>query len=765
MQLKGNQALVTGTSRGIGQGSVLRLARDGRDEADRGVAMAFQRAAVVATMLAAVTILGGALAVSAWAQGNGPGFHAGVLFNGGCSAAFNQVVSSPTAPATAGPTAVPCISGTATAAGEAAASALRASSHSAHECCGTASASNGRARIQIENIVIVGPPAAAIPVSINFRMRGTLSTNPDFGQAGVSLFVALSGFNTLMQSVSAIDMSSTAILNQTGVFAPLALTFPASAIDQAFVTPVVNAAPNQPLRLDFELMAYSDMAGLGATKSDFFSDQAGVTLPFGVPVFNLPPGYTVNIPELNIVNNYVALPATIDGDIFIVGTNASEISLPSVSAVTGSLNVSDNAVATTIDLGSLLTVAGNVDVSNNAVATNIDLGALTTAGSVDVSGNTSATGIDLGELDTVNGALDVTSNGACTTVILGSLLTVTGDLHIESCGTGTFTPGPVSAGGNTTLDTTGYGVVTGTTAAGSSTISNATADARVTVRLPTGSFAAPTTFSLTRLDPPTLVAEPGASPDGPTTIDPIAAYEITFGVPTLNANATLTFDVFLAGLDAATAIALLEAVATGDVTLVTRADAIGGAYQAFAVCADPETPTVDGCVQVQLLDANGQPTTGEPAIVRFSGVVGLFSVWGVAFVTPQSSPVFTFAGLLPPYPAPPHDATPAFQRGRVIPLKFAWTEAGGGLVDSASAAPSVSIFPVSCASLAPSSDPIAPDDAGASGGLRYDADSAAWTFNWSTRSLVAGCYAISVSSGSPGFAAPASSFAVALRTK
>ena len=147
---------------------------------------------------------------------------------------------------------------------------MRASSLSEHVCCGTGSASNGRARIQIDNVVIIGPPRRASRCRSTSGCAARSPADPDFGQAGVSLFVRLSGFNTLMQSTSAIDLSSTGILNQTGVFAPLSLGFPATAIDQAFATPVANAAPNQPLRLDLELMAYSDMAGLGTTESDFF---------------------------------------------------------------------------------------------------------------------------------------------------------------------------------------------------------------------------------------------------------------------------------------------------------------------------------------------------------------------------------------------------------------------------------------------------------------------------------------------------------------
>jgi hypothetical protein len=231
------------------------------------------------------------------AQGNGPGFHASVHFDGGCPGL--QIVSSATPPATVGPIPVPCISGSAMAAGEADAGTLRAAAHTAHACCGTSSAATGRARIQIDNVVLSGPGAATIPVSLNFQLRGTIASNPDFGQAGVVLYVALSGLG----GTSQIYLTSSGILDQSGLFASTAVSFPTSTIDRSFTTPVVNLAPNQPFRLDLELMTFSDMAGTGSTQSDFFSGTNGFALPVGVPVFNLPEGYTVNIPELNVVDN------------------------------------------------------------------------------------------------------------------------------------------------------------------------------------------------------------------------------------------------------------------------------------------------------------------------------------------------------------------------------------------------------------------------------------------------------------------------------
>src|SRR5688572_28333717 len=813
--------------------------------------------------------------VAAQAQGSGPGFHVSTRFDNGC--AGSQTVSSPTPPASIGPVTVPCVSGSGTAAAEAGAGTLRASSHSAHVCCGSASSVNGRSRIQIENVVITGPAAASIPISLNFHLRGTINSHTDFGQAGITLFMALHGFNTLMMSTSEIFMSPSGILNQTGVFAPMNVTFPNATIDQAVTTATVNAAPNEPLTLEFQMSVFSDMAGLGATQSDFFSGANGFRLPFGTPVFNLPPGYTINIPELNIINNFVALPAVVSGDLFIVGTNASEISLAGVTEVTGNVVIVDNAAATVIDLSTLQTAGGNVvidentaatvidlsslqtaggnvviddstaatiidlgslqtasgnvviddntaatvinlsaltsagavdvtgntsatginlplltsvdgtvdvtgntsatgidlplltsagavDVTGNTSATGIDLPLLTSAGAVDVTGNTSATGIDLNSLTTANGDVTIADNGPCTNVILAALTNVMGNLIVESCGTGTFTPGPAAPGGNTTLTTTGYTIINGTTANGTTTLSNTTSEASMTAQLPAGSFTTPVSFSLTHLDPATLVPEPGLDANNaPATIDPVAAYQITFGVPTLNQNATLTFDVFLNALDTATADALLAALANGSASLATKGDAESSQYQAFPICSAGQVPTVGGCVLAQLLDGNGQPSTGTPAIVRFSNIVGHFSTWAVAIVTPNAAPTSAFNGLLPPYPKPPHTTVPTFKRGSVVPLKFNWIDAAGVIIDSANANPTVSVSPTNCSQQATLTDTIAMEDAGNSGGLRYDATTMTWVFNWSTKPLAVGCFVVRVTPGSSTFVAPANTFPVALR--
>src|SRR5262245_26839185 len=128
-------------------------------------------------------------APAAKAQGNGPGFH--VSAGGDLNCPGGQTLSLAIAPALLGPLSFPCTTGQGIAAAEAGAGTLRASGRSEHTCCGTASGGNGSARIELDNVVISGPAAASIPVSLNFRLRGTLNGNTDFGQHGLFMFLRL----------------------------------------------------------------------------------------------------------------------------------------------------------------------------------------------------------------------------------------------------------------------------------------------------------------------------------------------------------------------------------------------------------------------------------------------------------------------------------------------------------------------------------------------------------------------------------------------
>jgi len=147
-------------------------------------------------------------------------------------------------------------------------------------------------------------------------------------------------------------------------------------------------------------------------------------------------------------------------------------------------------------------------------------------------------------------------------------------------------------------------------------------------------------FTITHVDPNSLPPETGVSFTGTAvTVDPVTAYNFNFAIPTLNADATLVFDVILANLSATDQSALFTALASGSATLAVKNDTIGSVWQTFPVC------TGSGCVTIGLLDANGLPATGTPEIVRFTGVVGHFSTWAVVIATPipvdSTPPVFS----------------------------------------------------------------------------------------------------------------------------
>jgi hypothetical protein len=240
---------------------------------------------------------------------------------------------------------------------------------------------------------------------------------------------------------------------------------------------------------------------------------------------------------------------------------------------------------------------------------------------------------------TVGGDLTVVDNGDAT-VNMSAGVDVTGNLTVETTGTGTFDIGDGAVGGDLSLDATGYTGISGTTPGGALDLTVSHPEALMHLQVQAATFLTPVSFTVTRVDPVALVPGSGLNANGfPATIDPIAAYQFTFAVPTLDRDAALSFDITVAQLDAATQTALLGALAAGTATLVTKGDGVGSVFQAFPICASADTPTVDGCVRVETFDALGQPTSGTPAFVRFSNVIGHFSTWAVAIVTqaPQAN--------------------------------------------------------------------------------------------------------------------------------
>jgi hypothetical protein len=294
---------------------------------------------------------------------------------------------------------------------------------------------------------------------------------------------------------------------------------------------------------------------------------------------------------------------------------------------------------TTIDVSSLTTVGGTLDISENGSMTTVNMSSLATVGgTLEISDNPSMTTIDVSSLTTVGGDLTIVDNGDAT-VNMSAGADVGGNLTVETTGTGTFDMGDGAVGGDLSLDATGYTAISGTTPGGALDLAVIHPEALMHLQVQAATFLTPVSFTVTRVDPVALVPGSGLDASGSlATIDPIAAYQFNFGVPTLNREATLSFDVTVAQLDAATQTALLNALAAGTATLVTKGDAVGSVFQAFPICTSAETPTVDGCVRVETFDALGRATSGTPAIVSFSNVVGHFSTWAVAIVANVASP-------------------------------------------------------------------------------------------------------------------------------
>jgi hypothetical protein len=350
-------------------------------------------------------------------------------------------------------------------------------------------------------------------------------------------------------------------------------------------------------------------------------------------------------------------PVIVDGSVRVVGNDGGgDLDLGDVS-VGGVIDVSGNSGDLTIDAGS---VGGAIDVSGNSGDLTIDAGSV--GGAIDASGTDGDLTIDTGSADaidvsgtggdltidpgTVSGDLDISDNPGADVINVGGgqiggdltitddgtavvnandSLTVSGDADVETDGGGMLDLTGVEVSGDETVAADGAAGVSADTAGGTTDVAILGGTAAMHVVLPDGTFDQPVAFTITRRG------------DDPAqgSIDPVAGYAFAFAVPTLNADARLAFTIDLAALDAGTRAALLAGIASGSATLVSKADAPGSVYGAFARCSGTQTPQANRCVAVTLLAADGSvaPAGTEPALARFDGVAGHFSTYAVALVS------------------------------------------------------------------------------------------------------------------------------------
>jgi hypothetical protein len=274
----------------------------------------------------------------------------------------------------------------------------------------------------------------------------------------------------------------------------------------------------------------------------------------------------------------------IGGDLVIDG-NDGDLTIDTGS-VGEAIDASGNGGDLAIDTGS---VGGAIDVSGNSGDLTIDPG--TAGGDLDISDNPGADVIDVGA-GQIGGDLTITDDGTAV-VNANDTLTVSGDADIESSGGGMLDLAGVSTESDETVAADGADGVEANTAGGATDVSVLGGTAAMHVVLPDGTFDEPVAFTIARGgDDP---AEAGTASGGASTlVDPLAGYGFAFAVLTLGADARLSFTIDLSALDAGTRAALLEGIASGSGTIVTKADDPSSVYGAFARCTGTQTPEADG---------------------------------------------------------------------------------------------------------------------------------------------------------------------------
>ncbi|MCC7257894.1 MAG: hypothetical protein IT486_05950 [Gammaproteobacteria bacterium] len=502
---------------------------------------------------------------------------------------------------------------------------------------------------------VVGTAATVIDMSSLTTVSGSvdISGNTSATMIDMSSLTTVSGSVDVTGNTSATMIDMTALTTVSGSV-DISGNTSATMVDMSSLTTVsgsIDLSDNP----DMTVVDASSLTTVGGsidlsgdTSLTTVDASALTTVGGSIDLSDNPSMTTIDMSSLTTVSGSIDLSdnpsmttidmsslTTVSGSVEISGnTSAEEINMSSLATVGGDLAVSGNTSLTTVNMSSLTTVGGNLEVSDNTAATTINMSSVTAVnGTLEVSGNTGAETINMSGIATVGGDLIVVDNGEAT-VNMAEGADVGGNLTVETSGTGTFSMGDGSVGGNLSVDATGYIEVSGTSPGGNLDLTVNHPEALMHLQVQAATFETPVSFMVTRVEPVGLVPEGGLDAGGAAaTIDPIAAYQFNFEVPTLDRDAALSFDITVAELDAATRTTLLDALASGTATLVTKGDAVGSVFQAFPVCSGGQTPTADGCVRAETFDALGQPTSGTPASVRFSNVVGHFSTWAVATVT------------------------------------------------------------------------------------------------------------------------------------
>jgi uncharacterized repeat protein (TIGR01451 family) len=550
-----------------------------------------------------------------------------------------------------------------------------------HTGFGTATNMNSEGRLRMP-FTLVSATDTMVQVTFNLQLHGTVVESP-ISAWGIQFDVAVD--NTAVSSGSRSRFG-------TGGFAPP----PLDGVVHPFTTQSIMLATNAPHILEIrflETVGTSEARQALAARLAFASVGPFMNLPAGVtladvPVFNLANNHWTDPrlpPSLDVVIDATTTQAFLDGLITIpasvimdhafgrgtlvmpnlqdVGCNLTvtsnpdltELELPALDRVRCGIAVEHNPALNIVDIPVATSVEGDVRVVDNDAANLVDISVGTSVGgSVTVTDGTSNTilldvgggigrdvtvrdnngtgTIDLSVGAGIGGSITIDNNSGAEAIDLSVGSGIGGSVTIHTNGDAAVTVDTPGIGGDETI-AGGRRPVRSRTADGTTRITLAEAPATMTVVLPDGSFTEPVAFSIQSMG--ALGPSEGTDAGGqPVIVTPVAGWAFAFDIPTLNRDASLTFDIDVAALGSGAA-AFLDALASNAVTLAVRGDAAGSVFQTFAVCAGP-IPSA-GCASVTRLDASGQPIApANPAIpvtVRFAGVTGHFSTFGVVIVT------------------------------------------------------------------------------------------------------------------------------------
>jgi hypothetical protein len=200
-----------------------------------------------------------------------------------------------------------------------------------------------------------------------------------------------------------------------------------------------------------------------------------------------------------------------------------------------------------------------------------------------------------------------------------------------------------------------------------------------------------------------------------------------------------------AGLSASASVTVKLDTLPPTIALLQPADGVvlslNAPVLASYTCSDA-TSGIAGCTGTV---ASGAPlntaTPGEHAFtVLATDAAGNTTERTHRYQVQQQQQQYVFDGFFAPLVnAPLMNRGPA---GRTFPVKFRVTGTNGVLIADAAAIAAITVTPAACG--APAADVTAEETTMDVGGLKYDASTGVWHFNWKTTKSQAGCWILEV---------------------